>query len=613
MFEDWNVDLVEELDEMDVANMSTAQLAQCVVVTQHAYQAAGCQMLILAAAWADSHPKRDPELNEAGRPCPGGDHGRTYGAETNPEASEFCPVEFGALQATSTAAAALLIGDALDLRHRLPLIWLRVRAGEVASSKARRVAQATRPLSDEAAALVDRGIVEHFATLPWTRFLLVLSSLVIEADPEAAEQRAQAAERDRFVRAGQANAAGLKLLIAQANAGDVITFMAMVNRIADILAFDGDPDPADVRRSKAIGILAQPAYALQLLVSHQNQAVTAAATNKALPAKNVARTEDLPTEVLGRNDRRFADAAATEASGSENSAPADDGERAQLQCRHRRSWQPTESPRQQAPGSVCDAWSHRLSASEPPDEFALPEDPALVDRSRTVRFDNPFDIDYRKLRPKIALYVHLTDQALRTGVGVARYNDVGPVTVDQVRRFLAGAAVTRRTALGHSEKSGDPEETRDAEGTSSHGAAPVTGTAGYDIRVQPVLDPARVAPVDAYEIPLRMREAVQLRNPADVYPYGTCTNHRMDLDHTIPYRLDNGSPAQTSLRNLGPLDRTHHRDKTHGYGSLRQPADGIYLYRSPEGWIYLTTNAGTLCLGNTDYAHEVWSGQGQAP
>jgi hypothetical protein len=84
----------------------------------------------------------------------------------------------------------------------------------------------------------------------------------------------------------------------------------------------------------------------------------------------------------------------------------------------------------------------------------------------------------------------------------------------------------------------------------------------------------------------------------------------MDLDHTIPYQpLKRGvPPGQTSLQNLGPLDRTHHRDKTHGHGSLRQPAAGIYLYRSQEGWIYLTTNAGTLCLGNTDYAHKVWAG-----
>src|SRR5215207_10739127 len=157
MFEDSALELDSELDEMDVADMSTAQLADCVVVCHQAHQAAGCRMLILAAAWPDTHPRRATQLNEAGKPFPGGDRGRIFGAQSNPEASEFCPIEFGALQATSTASAALLIADALDLRQRLPLIWRRVEEGEVNPAKARRVAQATRALSEEADGAVDRG------------------------------------------------------------------------------------------------------------------------------------------------------------------------------------------------------------------------------------------------------------------------------------------------------------------------------------------------------------------------------------------------------------------------------------------------------------------------
>src|SRR5215213_9461093 len=351
MFEDLGVSLDSELDEVDIADMSAAQLSDCVVVCHQAHQAAGCRMLILAAAWADTHPRRATQLNEAGRPFPGGDRGRIFGAESNPEASEFCPVEFGALQATSTAAAALLIGDALDLRHRLPLIWHRVRAGEISPSKARRVAQATREWSDEAAGLVDRGIVEHLATLPWNRFLLVLSALIIEADPKAAEHRARAAERDRFVRAGQANPAGLKVLIAQANAGDVLTFMAMVNRIADILAFDGDPDPANLRRSKAIGILAQPAYALHLLVTHQNQAEKPVETKEPSPSTDVALSQDFQADDVALSqdfqaddvehiDRRFADAAVTEAAGGENDRPAGYASVVELPTPQPTSWRP---------------------------------------------------------------------------------------------------------------------------------------------------------------------------------------------------------------------------------------------------------------------------------
>ena len=76
--------------------------------------------------------------------------------------------------------------------------------------------------------------------------------------------------QDRFVRLGRGSEHGLKLIIARAAAGDAIWFKATIDRIADILALQGDPDPVEVRRSKAIGILAQPAHALQLLYHHQH-------------------------------------------------------------------------------------------------------------------------------------------------------------------------------------------------------------------------------------------------------------------------------------------------------------------------------------------------------
>jgi hypothetical protein len=318
----------------------------------------------------------------------------------------------------------------------------------------------------------------------------------------------------------------------------------------------------------------------------------------------------------------------TEAADSENDPPAGHASMAEVPTAQLASWRPVlptppprpwpaESPSQDLPQVPTDTWPDALRGGEPPDESLLPEDPALADHHRSVRLDNPPGIDYRKLRPKLKLYVHITEPALTTGTGVARFNDVGPITVDQVRRFLNGVpAIPRRSAehfshsteAGNRDGAGDAAVSEDGPGTAPTGRS--TGAASYDIRVQPILDPAAVAPVDGYEIPLRLREAVQLRNPADVYPYGTCTSHRMDLDHTNPYQplKSSTSAGQTSLGNLGPLDRTHHRDKTHGRGSLRQPAAGIYLYRSPEGWIYLTTNAGTLCLGNSDYAHQVWAG-----
>ena len=63
---------------------------------------------------------------------------------------------------------------------------------------------------------------------------------------------------------------GLKTIVAKAAAGDAVWFLAAVDRIAEILAARGDTDPVGVRRARAVGILARPAEALQLLIEHQH-------------------------------------------------------------------------------------------------------------------------------------------------------------------------------------------------------------------------------------------------------------------------------------------------------------------------------------------------------
>ena len=110
--------------------------------------------------------------------------------------------------------------------------------------------------------LVGCGVLEPLQTL--------LEAAIDEADPDGAEQQAAAAAQERFVRLGRGSEHGLKLIIARAAAGDAIWFKATIDRIADILTRHGDDDPVDIRRSKAIGILAQPAEALRLLCQHQN-------------------------------------------------------------------------------------------------------------------------------------------------------------------------------------------------------------------------------------------------------------------------------------------------------------------------------------------------------
>ena len=66
--------------------------------------------------------------------------------------------------------------------------------------------------------------------------------------------------------------------------------------------------------------------------------------------------------------------------------------------------------------------------------------------------------------------------------------------------------------------------------------------------MQLVIDPQDATPVDSYEIPRRIREAMFLRMPASCFPYAAHTR-RLELDHTISYLPPSrgGPPGQTAV------------------------------------------------------------------
>ena len=255
--------------EAQVGGPNAATTLSLVAEAHHTVLMNECRLVELAAHWADLHHPDSQAPVE--RPLPGAEQGRQLGGDGTPEVLEFAAAELGARIETSSGSARALMADALDLRHRLPELWQLIMTGGVPAGKARKVAQATRHLSRDSAMQVDAAVARAIIGLPWGRFETLLGAKIIEADPRAAEEQAKIWEAERFVRSGRANQSGLKLLIAKANAGDVIYFLATVNRIAEILKLQGDMESVDVRRSKAIGILAQPALALQLLWEFRNE------------------------------------------------------------------------------------------------------------------------------------------------------------------------------------------------------------------------------------------------------------------------------------------------------------------------------------------------------
>ncbi len=169
-----------------------------------------------------------------------------------------------------------------------------------------------------------------------------------------------------------------------------------------------------------------------------------------------------------------------------------------------------------------------------------------------------------KLRPPAVLYIHLSqDSFTRDPVtGVARFEGHGPISAQQAREFLGDHC---------------------------------------QVIIKPVIDLATATPVDAYETPNRLREALHLRTPADVFPFATSLARNVDIDHTVSHiDVDEGGPpGQTSLDNLGPMARFHHRIKTHGRWQVRQPESGVYLWRSPFGYYYMVNESGTCPLSRS--------------
>jgi hypothetical protein len=470
-----------------------------------------CRLVELAAHWADlHHPDSQAPVEKT---LPGAEQGRQLGGEGTPEVLEFAAAELGARMETSHGSARALMADALDLRHRLPELWELILTGRVPSWRARTVARASRHLSRDAAMQVDAAVAPAITGLPWGRFETLLTAKIIEADPHAAEEQAKIWEAERFVRSGRTNQSGLKLLIAKANAGDVIWFLATVNRIAEILRLQGDMASPDVRRSRAIGILAQPALALHMLWEFRNEQRPSAEPQQ-------------PDEPIDNAPQ----------------APSDDF----------------------TTGLVDDLMEREAGCGRE----------TSAGRGLIIQ---PAGVDPQKLRPQVVLHIHLSEEAVlsyRDGkpgmcVGVGRFEGVGPVTLGQVRRFLADT--------------------------------------GCDINVRPVIDPEDTPPADGYEIPRRIREAMFLRMPASCFPYAANTG-RLELDHAVPYLppARGGPPGQTGVHNLGPLLRFEHRIKTHGGWRVRQPEPGVWIWRSPHQAYYLVTNAGTHNLGDGPFAQRLW-------
>ena len=279
-----------------------AALLQRVRGARAAAMAAEVELFVLAAEWADAHPELGDEPHAAitaERTCPYcGTSCPAVSAVAAAEIGDFngaCPHQrmeqeddlddpflpavawhaaapLGAALGRTTHAGRLLMRDALLVRHRLPRLWARVVAGQLEPWRARRIAAVIVHQPRDVSDWMDVHVtpVAHTVGLRGLDRLLDEARLRLEPEQREAEQlEALDARHVTFYRES-VNHTGIAELLVRGDWADVDDFDRAVSEVAAALAVrdqaQGRPQESlDVRRSRAVGVLADPAVAIALL------------------------------------------------------------------------------------------------------------------------------------------------------------------------------------------------------------------------------------------------------------------------------------------------------------------------------------------------------------
>jgi 5-methylcytosine-specific restriction endonuclease McrA len=263
--------------------MSTSLLLDAIRAAKQREDDAARELLIGVAQWADrhttgalmpdlygtySHPDEDAyDAAEAAWMSrfgmPGADTMLDLAGAGAPEVSDFAVTELATALGRTRESGRLLVGDAVEAKHRLPRVWARLVAGQVTAWRVRQLAQATKALSEEAVAFVDAQV----AHVVHTAGPLTVNRLVLEAsarfDPEATEVRECDTRSNLYFDldlgtpatcVGTASAVSANGLLDRADAEDL---EAAIRQIAHQLLLDGSTDDLAIRRAKALGYLAR--------------------------------------------------------------------------------------------------------------------------------------------------------------------------------------------------------------------------------------------------------------------------------------------------------------------------------------------------------------------
>ncbi|CUR59724.1 putative HNH endonuclease [metagenome] len=235
---------------------------------------AAADQLDLAARWADLHPPESIH-HAATFTVPGCEHEEPIAGEGAPLVAEFCVAELGAVLGMSTTSAKKLIGQALELRHRLPRLWAQVQAGVVPAWRARTVAETTihsvPALTMEAAAYVDAQVAAVAGRVGPAQLDRLVAEAIKRYELAAPDPTADPEDGHLYIDPRHATLndedvdfGGTMHFDAVLGIADALDLGQAVSHDAELQKSLGSTESLDVRRSKALGNLARAQTALDL-------------------------------------------------------------------------------------------------------------------------------------------------------------------------------------------------------------------------------------------------------------------------------------------------------------------------------------------------------------
>jgi hypothetical protein len=256
---------------LETRDLGPAEALQAVVDRRHSADRAEADLLALVVHWVDLHPVTDRHpaatwTADIPLTAPGESAAAPLAGEGTPGIAEYAVEELAAALGLSYRSGLQLVADSVELRYRLPRLWALVQTGHLPAWKARLVANQTTRLSRAAVDFVDRQIA---ATTGRRGKIPPLNALLHEArlrcDPDQALGVEEAALTNRGVWFDHRESTATTRVTATLDTLDALDLDASIADLATTMGRLGDHRPLDLRRATALGTLAHPQRALNLL------------------------------------------------------------------------------------------------------------------------------------------------------------------------------------------------------------------------------------------------------------------------------------------------------------------------------------------------------------